>query len=113
MWQAQTRSCTAGVARMTLRLGDLTNGVALANELQDRDCCRDCAAILEGLKQWQDAARLWERGEVPDKAAAIYIKTKNWGAAAPLMARIASPKLHAEFAKAKEAEGRYDEAATA
>ena len=47
---------------------------------------------------------LYEAGDQPDKAAAIYIRTKNWAAAAPLMARISSPKLHGEFAKAKEAE---------
>ena len=66
-------------------------------------------------------ARLVEAGaqskskyvRMADKAAAIYIKTKNWGAVAPLMAKIASPKLHSEFAKAKEAEGSMQEAVTA
>ena len=143
---------------MTLRAGDVGRGVALAFELHDIMCCRECAAILEGLKQWQvrgtarprgtacprvastwqDAARLYERGDQPDKAAAIYIRIKNWGtrpratpstchasstchacarprvtrrvhvagSAAPLMARITAPRLHAEFAKAKEADGR-------
>ena len=48
-----------------------------------------------------------------DQAAGIYIKTKNWSAVNPLMAKIASPKLHSEFAKAKEAEGSMQEAVTA
>ena len=65
------------------------------------------------MKHWHDAARLYEAGEQMDKAVAIYIRTKNWSAASPLMGRITSPKLHAEYAKAKEAEGNYEEAETA
>ena len=53
------------------------------------------------LKQSQDAARLYEEGDAPKKAAKIYIRTKNWTAAAPLMSRIVAPKLHAEYAKVR------------
>ena len=107
------RLCRVGIAKMMLRLGDVTRGVQMAFEGQDRDCCRDCAAILEAQKNLGDAARLYEMGEQLDKAAAIYIKIKNWGAVSPLMAKISSPKLHSEYAKAKEAEGAYQEAANA
>ena len=107
------RLCRVGIAKMSVRIGEASRGVALALEGADRDCCRECAVLLEALKQWNDAARLYEMGEQLDKAAAIYIKTKNWGAVAPLMAKIASPKLHSEFAKAKEAEGSMQEAVTA
>jgi WD repeat-containing protein 19 len=34
-------------------------------------------------------------------------QAKNFNAAAPLMARISSAKLQLQFAKAKEAEGRW------
>ncbi|KAL1529596.1 hypothetical protein AB1Y20_000539 [Prymnesium parvum] len=112
-WTAQERACRFGIARMTLRLGDVSRGVQLALETGDQQCCRDCAKILEDQKQWHDAARLYEEGGQMDKAVAIYIKTKNWAAAGPLMGRITSPKLHAEFGKAKEAEGSYEEAAVA
>ena len=108
---AQAKACRAGVARMTLRLGDVSRGVQIAMEGDDPQCCRDCAAILEGLKQSADAARLYEEGGQPEKAAALHIRAKNWAAAAPLMARISGSKLHSEFGAAKEAEGRYDEAA--
>ena len=92
------RLCRIGVAKMSLLLGDVGRGVSLALEGGDRECCKDCAAILEGLKQWPDAARLYEMAELPEKAAAIHIKTKNWGAVAPLMSRISSSKLHSECA---------------
>lgn len=39
---------TGGLARMTLRQGDLRRGMALALESGDKVLCRDCAAILEG-----------------------------------------------------------------
>jgi len=96
-----------------LRMGDMSRGVQLALEGADRDCCRDCAVICEGLKQLPDAARLYELAEQPDKAAAIYIKLKNWSSLSPLMARISSPKLHSEYAKAKEQEGSHQEAVSA
>ena len=35
-------------------------GSALAAGSGSAACCRECAAILEGLKQWQEAARLYE-----------------------------------------------------
>ena len=43
-----------------------------------RDNSRDCAAICDAHKQFQDAAKLYVEGEQPDRAAAIYIRTKNW-----------------------------------
>lgn len=49
---------------------------------------------------------MYERAGQYERAASIYIQTKNFNAAAPLMARISSSKLQLQFAKAKEAEGR-------
>jgi WD repeat-containing protein 19 len=105
--------CVAGIARMSLRLGDVRRGMRLAAESGDKGLCRDCAAILESLKQGADAAALYERGESFERATAIYISTKNFAAAAALLPRIAAPKLHAQYAKAKEAEGDFAEAARA
>jgi len=110
---AHERLCRMGIAKMLLRLGDVARGVGLALEGADKECCKDCGTTLEGLKQLADAARMYEMAELPEKAAAIYIKIKNWGALAPLMTRIASPKLHSEYAKAKESEQAYQEAASA
>ena len=77
MWSADVpheRLCRVGIAKMSIRLGDIGRGVALSLEGADRDCCRDCAAILEGLKQWPEAARLYEVADMSEKAAAIHIK---------------------------------------
>ena len=51
----------------------------------------------------QDAAELYERAGMHEKAAIIYIQGKAFGLAAPLMALIThNPKLQLEFARAKE-----------
>lgn len=51
----------------------------------------------------QDAAELYERAGMHEKAAIIYIQGGAIGLAAPLMALIThNPKLQLEFARAKE-----------
>lgn len=51
----------------------------------------------------QDAAELYERAGLHDRAATIYIQARAFALAAPLMALIThNPKLQLEFAKAKE-----------
>ena len=51
----------------------------------------------------QDAAELYERAGMHEKAATIYIQAGQFGLAAPLMALIThNPTLQLEFAKAKE-----------
>jgi WD repeat-containing protein 19 len=103
----------AGVARCTLRLGDLRRGIRLVSDLGDTNVCKECAVILEGLKQFQDAAALYERGEQFEKAAQIYIQMKNLSKAAPLMKQVKTPKIHAQFGRAKEAAGEYSAASDA
>jgi len=106
-------ACQAGIARMVLHLGDLRRGRQLALESGSLQLCRECAGILEGMNQLQDAAELYERGHLYEKAASIYIMTKSFSMAQPLMAKISTPKLHTQYARAKEAEKQYQEAATA
>lgn len=58
------------------------------------------------MRQWQDAAMLYEAAGAYEKAAEIHINTKNFAQAAPLMNSITTPKLHLLYAQAKEAEGK-------
>jgi hypothetical protein len=39
---------------------------------------KQCAQILEQLKQYNEAAVLYEQGRFFDRAAAACIKAKNW-----------------------------------
>lgn len=105
--------CLAGMARILLHLGDLRGGKALAQQLGSSSLWKECARILEGMQQPQDAAEMYEQAGMSEKAAGIYITARNWAAAAPLMARVTSAKLQLQFAKAKESEGSYADAAAA
>lgn len=53
------------------------------------------------MKQYADAANLYKKAEMWDKAVALLLQTKNFAAAAPLMDLITTPKLHATFAKVR------------
>ena len=71
-------SCRAGIARMALRCGDVRKGLAMCREVESRQLLRECADILESMKQLGEAAQLYEAAQYHDKAAHLYIKLKNW-----------------------------------
>ena len=106
-------ACRAGMARMSLRCGELRRGLQLAGELQSRQLLRECAEILESMKQLAEAAQLYESAQYHDKAAQLYIKLKNWTKIGQLLPHISSPKIQLQFARAKEADGKYKEAVAA
>ena len=60
--QQQAHLCRVGIARMTLRQGDVGRGVQLALDTGEAQCCRDCAAICDGFSSirscscWQSCA---------------------------------------------------------
>jgi len=105
--------CKAGIARTSVKMGDLPRGMQMALDLNDPTVCRDCAAVLHKMKQYVEAAQLYEAAGSYDQAASLYILDLNFDAAAPLMAKISTPKLHLQFAKAKESRGAYQDALVA
>ncbi|XP_072476602.1 WD repeat-containing protein 19 isoform X2 [Notamacropus eugenii] len=106
-------ACLAGVAQMSIRMGDIRRGVNQAIRHPSRLLKRDCGAILENMKQFSEAAQLYEKGQYYDKAASVYIRCKNWAKVGELLPNVSSPKIHLQYAKAKEADGRYKEAVLA
>uniref|UniRef100_A0A3P9KAP6 WD repeat-containing protein 19 n=1 Tax=Oryzias latipes TaxID=8090 RepID=A0A3P9KAP6_ORYLA len=104
-------TCQAGVARMSIRMGDVRRGAALAVQHPSRLLKKECGAILESMKQFSEAAQLYEKGQFYDKAALVYIRCKNWAKVGELLPNVSSPKIHLQYAKAKEADGKYKEAA--
>lgn len=106
-------TCVAGVARCTLRLGDLRRGISYVKEANDKALCSDCAAILESMSQYSEAASLYEIAEKYEKAAAIYVKRLNLQQAAAIMDKVSLPKLHSQYAKACETAGKFEEAVKA
>ncbi|XP_060221254.1 WD repeat-containing protein 19 isoform X2 [Meriones unguiculatus] len=105
--------CLAGVAQMSIRMGDIRRGANQALRHPSRVLKRDCGAILENMKQFSEAAQLYEKGQYYDRAASVYIRCKNWAKVGELLPHVSSPKIHLQYAKAKEADGRYKEAVVA
>jgi WD repeat-containing protein 19 len=103
-------SISAGVARCSMRLGDVRRGAAVASTLKNNQFVRECAAILESMRNFDDAALLYKKAENYDKAVSLLIAAKNFTAAAPLMELTSAPKLHLAFAKSREAAKDYVEA---
>ena len=121
--------------------GDVRGGVRAALALGRQDVLADCAAMLEASgTALTEAAELHQACGQVDQAAAIYIKLKAFAKAEPLMRGVKSAKLtlavrllHAlaqpdatwqskcrdplrsclQFARAKEAEGKFLDAAAA
>ncbi len=49
--EEQISSCMAGVARCSLWLGNVHRGIQIAETLQSEQLIKECAKILEALKQ--------------------------------------------------------------
>ncbi|KAJ3030718.1 WD repeat-containing protein 19 [Rhizophlyctis rosea] len=106
-------ACSAGLTRMTLRLGDISRGMKMLAHTADRQLLSDCGAILDSLKQWSESATCHERTGMWERAAEGWIKAKNWAKVGALLDKTTSPKVFGQYAIAKEAEGHYTEAASA
>ena len=105
-----TAACLAGAARMHSKMGNTARGVQIARGCSDA-VQRECAQILEGMKQFADAAALYEAGGALDRAASLYIKLRDTKSAAVLLPRVGTPKLHVQFAQMREKAGSFKEAA--
>ena len=104
-------SCSAGLARMTCRMGDISKGMKMLIGCSDKQLLIDCGAILDSLKQHQEAASLFERAEKYEKAADCLMKAKNWTRVGTLIKLVSNPKLIIQYAKNRESEKLYADSA--
>ncbi|CAI5446232.1 unnamed protein product [Caenorhabditis angaria] len=109
--QEHNEICQSGIARMSIKTGDLRRGIQLAKSLEGRVVKRDCAIILEQLKQYTEAAQLYEIGLFFDRAAAVCLKANAWGKVADLLDKVKSPKIHIQYGKIMENEKKFKMAA--
>lgn len=91
-------------------MGVMPRGLKIAQELTDKNLIIDIASVCEQMKQWPEAAKLYQKGGLVEKAVSIYIQVGMFQAATPLMDQISSPAILILVAKAKEAEKQYREA---
>jgi len=105
--------CLAGLARTLIRLGNIRKGLDIALKHPNQNLKKECAAILEQMRQFLESASLYEKSGNYDKAAAVYIRAKNWNKVGELLPKVTSLKIHLQYAKAKEQDRKYLEACDA
>lgn len=67
----------------------------------------DIAVVCENMKQFVEAAQLYEKAENFEKAAILYLQQKMFKQAAPIMKKVKSKIVLMKYGKAKESEGAY------
>jgi WD repeat-containing protein 19 len=68
------RTIVAGLSRTLLRMGDISKGMRLIANVTDPNFLQECATILEGLKQYSEAASLLEKIGKWNNAAQVWVK---------------------------------------
>ena len=53
----------AGIARTAIKTGNVSRGYAIATEIQDKDAVNEIAFSCEQMKQFDEAATLYEKGQ--------------------------------------------------
>ena len=75
--------------------------------------CIHWSHIPQRSQLYAEAGVLYEQAECYDSATGMYVKTKNWDKVGSLLSKVSAPKYHGLYAKAREADGHYKEAAAA
>lgn len=68
------RTIVAGLSRTLLRMGDIAKGMRLIANVTDPIFLQECATILEGLKQYNEAAGILEKIGKWNNAAQVWVK---------------------------------------
>ena len=53
--------CFAGISRTSIKLGDIQRGFNIAREIKDKGLLGDIAVVCENMKQYVEAAQLYEK----------------------------------------------------
>lgn len=102
--------CSAGIAKNSIRVAEYQYGIKLAREHPSSQIKAECANLLEEMTLYSEAAQLYEEANELDKAATLFARLKQWNKVCSLLTHVRLPKIHFQYAKAKEAEGCYMEA---
>lgn len=103
--------CKSGIAKCSLRTGNLSKGIRITKDLNNSSLYLKCAEILVSLEQLRDAAQLFKMEESVgmEKAFNIYIDLNDHASASRLIDKISvSPQLLSRYGSLCEQEGRYE-----
>ncbi|KAI8820676.1 WD repeat-containing protein 19-like protein [Fimicolochytrium jonesii] len=105
--------CSGGLAKMTLRMGDVSRGMKMLSDTTDKQLLFDCGMILDSLRQYNEAGLCFEKGGYWEKAAEVWIKAKTWSKLGNILDRVSSRQIFVQYARAREDVRDYTEAARA
>ncbi|VDO96863.1 unnamed protein product [Soboliphyme baturini] len=111
--KAHNNGCLAGVARMSIRLGDIRRGFQIAKECNSLSLMRECASLLEETKNYNDAALLYENGKFFDKAAAVFAKINKWEKVEELLPSVHCFSIYKQYGQAMEVQRKYEKSVDA
>lgn len=74
--ESHNTQCTAGIARCSIKMGDILRGTSLSREIKDPGILQEIALVCENMKFYMEAAELYEQAGSLEKAAALYISQK-------------------------------------
>ncbi|KAI9138081.1 WD repeat domain 19, isoform CRA_b [Paraphysoderma sedebokerense] len=111
--QDHEKTCLSGLTRMTFRMGDIVKGMKMIPNNADKQLLFECGTIMESLKQYREAAIIYERGEWMDKAAENHLLDQNLNRLFNILDRITSARVCVQLGQALEAQRRYQDAAKA
>lgn len=102
--------CQAGIAKTSIKIGDAHRGFQIAEKITDQNVLIDIAMVCEKMNCIEEAAALYEKAGLNEKAAGFYIQLKRFKNVMPLISTIKNTKLLLQLAKAKESDQSYKEA---
>mmetsp|Transcript_13758 Transcript_13758/g.22763 ORF Transcript_13758/g.22763 Transcript_13758/m.22763 type:complete len:1465 (-) Transcript_13758:1902-6296(-) len=117
--EALTPVAMSGIARCNLRLGNIRQGVRLAEEVDAKVLYAECGDILEQHKQYSEAAAMYMKADNLEKTAEIYVRhlvkldKSRITEAVSILEKVTNSQLNSTFAKVCMAANRYEEAAAA
>ncbi|KAH9493994.1 WD repeat-containing protein 19 [Dermatophagoides farinae] len=103
--------CLAGIARNSIRCGNLKKALIIAHRLDEAKLIQECASILENLNHIQEAAALYEQCKHYDQAAILYLKVKNSAKLSNLISMITDHEILGQYGRIKEMEKQFRHAA--
>lgn len=105
-----------GIARCQLRLGNVRQGIRMANELDDKALFVDAGLILEQQKQYSEAASMYVKALSYEKAAQLYIHQLiksdkgRINEASVILDKVDNNALNIAFGKVCALAGRFEDA---
>jgi hypothetical protein len=54
-------------------MGNMQRGLKIASELKDKNLVIEIAGVCELTKSWAEAAKLYQKGGLVEKAVSIYV----------------------------------------